>query len=52
LYGTQITDEGLKELAELRNLAQLDLRFCKQLTDAGVTELDKALPGVIIDWPN
>ena len=52
LYGSEITDTGLKELAKLKHLKELDLRFCKQLTDAGVTELIKALPGVPIDWPN
>ena len=44
LVETKITDAGLKELAKLQQLTSLDLRYCKQITDAGVAELKKALP--------
>jgi hypothetical protein len=38
-----VTDEGLKELAPLKNLTILDL-LGTAVTDAGVKELQKALP--------
>ena len=40
---TQITDEGLKEVAKLQQLAIIDLDFTK-VTKTGVAELRKALP--------
>jgi hypothetical protein len=40
---SQITDVGLKEVAKLQKLTVLDLSECK-ITDAGVAELQKALP--------
>jgi internalin A len=43
LWGTKITDAGLKELAALRNLQRLKLAS-RDVTDAGVEELRKALP--------
>jgi hypothetical protein len=39
-----VTDKGLKELAELKGLQLLFLNGCKGVTDAGVAELQKALP--------
>jgi hypothetical protein len=39
-----VTDNGLKELAGLKELKYLDLRRCQGVTDAGVAELKKALP--------
>jgi hypothetical protein len=41
---TQVTDGGLKELAGLKGLKTLALFNCKGVTDAGVAELQKALP--------
>jgi Leucine-rich repeat (LRR) protein len=38
-----VTDADLKELAHLKNLTTLNLSFTK-VTDAGVRELQKALP--------
>jgi hypothetical protein len=43
--GTTVMDVGLKELVGLTTLQTLDLRFTR-VTDAGVKELRKALPGV------
>ena len=37
--GTDITNEGLKELAKLKKLTELILFGCKQITDAGLKEL-------------
>ncbi|HEV3438242.1 MAG TPA: hypothetical protein VG122_12835 [Gemmata sp.] len=45
-----MTDMGLKELAQLKKLAVLDLAVTK-VTDAGVAELQKALPQCKI-WRN
>ena len=45
---TKVTDQGLKELFGLTNLAALDLRHT-QVTDAGVAQLRKALPKCRID---
>lgn len=49
--GFEITDEGLKEVAQLHLLTSLDLRSVfyggnshSQITDAGVAGLQKALP--------
>ena len=39
LEGTEITDEGLKELVKLKKLTELILFGCKQITDAGLKEL-------------
>jgi hypothetical protein len=43
LAGTAVTDAGLKELAPAAALASLDVSQTK-VTDAGVAELQKALP--------
>ena len=43
LSRTKITDAGLKEVAKLQQLKILWLQD-PQITDAGVTELKKALP--------
>jgi hypothetical protein len=44
-----VTDAGLKELAGLKSLQRLDLRFTR-VTYNGVAELLKALPGCNIDY--
>jgi hypothetical protein len=44
LWGTAVSDTGLKELAVLTNLANLNLGATR-VTDTGVKELRKALPG-------
>ncbi len=44
LFGTEITDVGLGEVAKMENLTYLGLFDCKQITDAGVAELQRALP--------
>ena len=36
LYGTQITDDGLQHLKELAFLEKLQLRGCRNFTDAGL----------------
>jgi hypothetical protein len=43
LSDTQVTDAGLKELKELKNLRSLDL-FNTRVTDAGAAVLQNALP--------
>ncbi len=43
LSDTKVTDVGLKELVNLKNLSSLSLSLT-QVTDAGVAELKKALP--------
>jgi hypothetical protein len=35
---------GLKEVPKLQQLTSLDLAGCEQITDAGVAQLQKALP--------
>ena len=50
LYNTQITDEGLKDLAKLQKLELLALEGTK-VTKAGVAELKKALPNCTIFGP-
>jgi hypothetical protein len=50
LDSTKVTDTGLKELAGLKSLQLLDLRYT-QVTDAGVKELQKVLPKCeILKW--
>lgn len=44
LSENKITDTGLKELAKLQKLSKLNLKDCRQITDTGVAELQKALP--------
>ena len=39
LYGTQITDDGLQDLKELVFLEKLQLRGCRNFTDAGLKHL-------------
>jgi len=46
---SQITDVGLKELAKMKNLGSLELDKT-QVTDAGVVELQKALPNCEIQY--
>ena len=46
---SQITDVGLKELAKMKNLGSLELDKT-QVTDAGVAELQKALPNCDIEY--
>jgi F-box and leucine-rich repeat protein 14 len=40
----QITDRGLSELRLIRSLRWLDVTGCRQLTEAGIQELQAALP--------
>src|SRR5687768_11468193 len=39
LFDTQVTDAGLKELADLKQLTSLYLGQCSLVTDAGLKEL-------------
>jgi hypothetical protein len=52
LRGTQITDAGINELKGLENLKELNLCWLpggpKEITAAGVKELQAALPDVTI----
>ncbi len=43
LNGTDVTDSGLKEIKELKNLQVLEIGFTR-VTDAGAKELKAALP--------
>jgi hypothetical protein len=43
LFNTRVTDAGLKELKELKNLRSLDLSDTR-VTDAGAAVLQNALP--------
>tara|TARA_B110001454_G_scaffold113288_1_gene106196 strand:- start:455 stop:673 length:219 start_codon:yes stop_codon:yes gene_type:complete len=47
----QITDAGLKEVAKMKQLKELDLKNTKTITKEGVAELQKALPKCKILWP-
>ena len=51
LYGTEITDRGLDELAGLSKLKSLYLWQTK-VTEAGVSKLKKALPNleIVTGW--
>ncbi len=44
---TKVTDEGLKELKDMKNLIFLQLIGTK-VTDAGVEELKKSRPGLTV----
>jgi hypothetical protein len=44
LFGTAISDEGLRHLEALKGLRVLNLQYCPRITDAGVAQLQKALP--------
>ena len=44
LGSTGITDAGLKDLAQLKELKQLILTFCEGVTDSGIEQLQQALP--------
>jgi hypothetical protein len=48
LDGTAISDAGLWQLRRLQKLDFLYIRNCPNLTEAGVAQLDKALPGCVI----
>jgi hypothetical protein len=46
LWGTGLTDEGMKELTRLPNLSLLIVyKKYSKVTDAGVAEFGKLLPG-------
>src|SRR2546429_655862 len=45
LWHTSVTDAGLKELKDLKQLTSLNLLVTEQVTDDGVADLQKALPG-------
>ena len=47
---SEVTDEGLKEIAKLKKLEYLEL-IATKVTKAGVAELKKALPNCQIDGP-
>jgi len=49
LGGTKLTDKGALQLQELRELQLLEL-FLTQVTEAGVAELRRALPGCEIGF--
>jgi len=44
LRATQITDAGVRQLTGLTNLQRIDVTRCDNITEAGVAELQKALP--------
>lgn len=39
LKGTLVSDSGMKELSELKNLVELELQLCEQITDLGAHHL-------------
>ena len=43
MYYTQITDAGLKDIAKMQQLTEINLSDTK-ITKAGAAELQKALP--------
>jgi len=45
--GTDLTDEGLKQLRALSNLGRLDVEGCR-ITDQAVAKLRRALPNTAI----
>ena len=45
MYGTLVTDEGLKHLAKIKSLKNIYL-WQSKATKAGVKQLAAALPGV------
>jgi hypothetical protein len=47
LYNTRVTDAGIKELKELKNLRLLDVRRTK-VSEAALTELKAVLPAIEI----
>ena len=49
LDGTGFTDAGLSKLKDLPQLKILDLRRVAKVTDAGISELRKALPGLQVN---
>jgi hypothetical protein len=51
LHGTLVTDKGLQNLRRLINLEHLALGNGPTITDAGVAELERALPGLTISRP-
>ncbi|MCX5653361.1 MAG: hypothetical protein NTY65_01745 [Planctomycetota bacterium] len=50
LGGTPITDAGVKDLKELKDLQRLNLTGTK-ITDAGLKDLRQALPTTDISGP-
>lgn len=51
LDDTKITDAGLRRLKRLKNLMGLSLINCRGITEAGVTELKRAIPGLLVNRP-
>ena len=51
LYGTNISDAGLANLKELRNLQEIKMTHNTRVTPAGVRELHKSLPKVRVSSP-
>ena len=43
---TQVSDDGLRQLDQLKNLQTVIVTFCKSVTDQGVQALRDAIPGV------
>ncbi len=48
LWGTNVTDAGLKELVVCKDLKSLSVIECPGVTDAGVAVLQNALPNCYI----
>ena len=46
--GTGVTDAGLKSLAGLKGLKHLNLSLLASVTDAGIAEFKKAVPGCTV----
>ncbi len=49
LHSTVVTDAGLRRLEGMKDLELLQLHFCRNVTDAGVARLRKALPKCTIE---
>jgi Leucine-rich repeat (LRR) protein len=46
----EVTDAGLKHLAGLKSLKDLIINNCPSVTEEAIESLEKAIPGLRIEW--